>query len=102
MNAITYKNNNYMALKPFVFHFLLIFSMLFSNASFSGEKLEHNSQQSLLNHDKYSQIIAVVPKEFPPFYHTDEEGLPYGMAIEVLDEIDHDAKVSTKYVVKNT
>lgn len=88
--------------KSFAVNLLLILCCFYSNVSFSLEDFRHNTSSSLISHHNHPVITAVVPEFFPPFYHTDEEGLPYGMAIEVLDEIDHDAGYLTKYIVKKS
>ena len=88
--------------KTFITNSLLILCYFYSGVSFSSDRLHHNSQQSLGEHENNAIITAVVPEFFPPFYHVDEEGQPYGMAIEVLDEIDHDAGYVTKYIVKKS
>lgn len=81
---------------------LLILCCFFSNVSFSQEDDHRNSPQPLIAHQKHTSIIAVVPEFFPPFYHTNQEGLPYGMAIEVLNEINLDAGLLVKYIVKKS
>lgn len=88
--------------KHFIANSLLILCCFYSNISFSLEDARHNASSSLVNHENHPVITAVVPQFFPPFYHTDQEGLPYGMAIEVLNEIDHDAGYLTKYIVKKS
>jgi len=81
---------------------LFILCYFFSNVSFSQEDEHRNSPQTLIAHQNQTSIIAVVPEYFPPFYHTNEEGLPYGMAIEVLNEINIDAGFLAKYIVKKS
>lgn len=63
---------------------------------------DSNHQQALFAHDDNPKLIAVIPESFPPFYHTDAEGLPYGMAIEVMNEIDHHAGYLTQYIIKKS
>lgn len=88
--------------KPFIANLLLILCCFYSNVSFSLENVRHNASSSLANHDNQPIITAVVPQFFPPFYHIDKEGLPYGMAIEVLNEIDHDAGYLSRYIIKKS
>ena len=86
----------------FITNLLIIVTCCYSGLSFSLENINHNTPQSLIDHQNHTTITAVVPQFFPPFYHTNDEGLPYGMAIEVLNEIDHDAGYLTKYIVKKS
>lgn len=79
---------------------ILIITIFYSAVSYSAS--DHNTHQSLISHQNSVVITAAIPRFFPPFYHTDLEGSPYGMAIEVLNEIDHDAGFLTKYVVKES
>lgn len=83
--------------------FLLCFCV-FHNAEASIDHIKRSNtpfNQVLLQHQNNPEIIAVVPASFPPFYLTDEENMPYGMAIEVMNEIDHHAGYTTRYIVKS-
>lgn len=79
---------------------ILFTTMTPSFSSYAGNDNQHN-QESIFNHNNNPEVIAAVPTFFPPFYHQDNEGLPYGMAIEVLNEVAHAAGFVTKYVVKS-
>lgn len=59
-------------------------SVLPSSVSKSDEKLP-------------SEIIAVFPKNFPPYYVTDEQGNSGGFAIEVFDEVAKRAGLTIRY-----
>jgi len=80
--------------------------ILISVNTYAGNGVQDNDfvlselDNSLIQHENNPQITAVVPQSFPPFYFTDEDNLPYGMAIEVMNEIDHHAGYLTKYIVK--
>lgn len=54
----------------------------------------------LQQHTTNPTIKAAIPRTFPPFYFTDSNNLPYGMAIEVLNEIDHHAGYQTEFIIK--
>jgi len=82
-------------IKPIVF-FSLIFQ---STLLFALDK--HSSNSILFKHESNPHIYAAIPHSFPPFYYTDKEGLPYGFAIEVMNEIDHHAGFLTKYIIKS-
>ena len=60
----------------------------------------HSPSAVLQLHDSNPPVYAAVPASFLPFYSINEEGLPYGFAIEVMNEIDHHAGYLTKYLVK--
>lgn len=61
-----------------------------------------DAHDALVGHENNLPLKAVIPESFPPFYFTDKEGLPYGMAIEVMNEIDHHAGYLTKYSIKKS
>jgi len=91
-----------MIIKNFIANILFILFFLYSNASFSQNEGNQTIESTSLSHNNYTPLIAVVPQSFPPFYYMDKEGLPYGMAIEVLNEIDHSAGFRAHYVVKKS
>lgn len=95
--------NNHLAfyLKPFSVIFISSLLYVFSNICFASDN-SHNSHKSLVSHDINEQFIAVVPELFPPFYHVNNEQKPYGMAIEVMNELDHNAGFLTKFIVKKS
>lgn len=72
-----------------------------SNISFSADS-NLNLNKSISLHQSHTQIIAAVPKFFPPYYFTDSDGIPFGMGIEVLTEIDHNAGYSSRFVIKDS
>lgn len=76
-------------------------SLLFHSALILAAA-NHSPSEVLIRHDSNPLIYSAIPNSFPPFYYTDEEGLPYGFAIEVMNEIDHHAGYKTKYLVKNS
>ena len=45
-----------------------------------------------------TEIVAVHPAHFPPYYVTDENGKPSGFAIEVMNEVAKRAKLKIRYV----
>ena len=93
---------NFMIIKSLTFKLLFIAVYCFhSNISYSAH-IEQDLNKTLQHHQTNTQIIAAVPSFFPPFYYTDSEGLPYGMGIEVLKEIDHHAGYLTHFVVKKS
>jgi signal transduction histidine kinase len=47
-------------------------------------------------------IVAAVPREFPPYYHTDRFDQPHGFAIDVLNQVALLAGIEVRYAVKNT
>ena len=47
-------------------------------------------------------VVAVVPREFPPQYSVTPEGQPTGFAIDVMDEIATIANLRITYVVEET
>ncbi len=89
-------------IRRFLYLMLIIISINThaSNESHATDLKFSGLDRSLIKHEKNPLITAVVPQSFPPFYFTDEDNLPYGMAIEVLNEIDHHAGYLTKYIVK--
>ena len=91
-----------MIIKSFSIKTFLLLFYLYPGISFSAYETAHHLEESLLKHQANPSIIAVVPAFFPPYYHTDKDGLPYGMAIEVLNEIDHNAGYSTHFMVKKS
>ncbi len=62
----------------------------------------HDPHNMMIGHENNPPLKAVVPESFPPFYFTNDEGLPYGMAIEVMNEVDHHAGYLTQYSVKKS
>ena len=42
-------------------------------------------------------LIAALPRNFPPQYHTDSHGKPYGFAVDVLEKIAADLQVDISY-----
>ena len=93
---------NFIIIKSFTAKLLFIAVCCFySNISFSAD-INPNLNKSLLQHQTNTQITAAVPRYFPPFYYTDSEGLPYGMGIEVITEIDHSAGYLTRFVIKES
>lgn len=91
-----------MILKTFLLNLFVIVLYLHPTVNFANSFKSNIHSDSLLENKKPPSLIAVVPQTFPPFYHTDEEGLPYGMAIEVMNEIDHYANYLTKFIVKKS
>lgn len=91
-----------MILKSFLFNIIVILCFFSPNISFSQTEHTHHADPSLLTSQNKPALTAVVPASFPPFYYTDEEGLPYGMAIEVLNEIDHHTDYLAHYIVKKS
>ena len=92
------KNTNLMIIKSFNnnLFYILLFSCISFYAYGNGTFLE----QSIIDHQKNPSITAAIPANFPPFYYTDGSGLPYGMGVEVLNEIDHKAGYLTHFIVK--
>jgi two-component sensor histidine kinase len=39
------------------------------------------------NEPDIPEIVALVPKDWPPQYHTDKDGKPFGFAIEIMNEV---------------
>jgi ABC-type amino acid transport substrate-binding protein len=46
------------------------------------------------------EVVAAVPRDFPPLYHLDSEGRPSGSAIEVMEQVAKYARVRVRYIVK--
>ena len=90
-----------MITKSFFANLIFILCLFSPNISFSQTD-HHQLTDPSLFHQNNPVLTAVVPASFPPFYYTDEEGLPYGMAIEVLNELDHHAGFLTNYIVKKS
>ncbi len=88
--------------KSFTVKLLFLLFCFYPNICFSASGTSHHMEESLINHQDNPTIIAAVPRFFPPFYYVDPEGLPYGMAIEVLKEIEHSAGYSSHFIVKNS
>lgn len=87
--------------KSFIFKLFLLF-YFFPSLTFSANASNHHLDGEIYKHEKTQKITAVVPVFFPPFYYTDNEGLPYGMAIEVLNEINYSTGYSTHFIVKKS
>ena len=49
--------------------------------------------------DKKQDVRAVVLKDFPPLYQVDQEGLPEGFAIDLLEEIARRENLSVTYTI---
>jgi len=49
-----------------------------------------------------AEIISVFPKDFPPYYITDENGQPAGFAIEVLDAVAKRSGLTIQNMPKET
>ena len=84
----------------FLLTLFLIYLAIYPSANTAAPS--NNTHHALMGHGNNPPIKAVVPESFPPFYFTDKEGLPYGMAIEVMNEIDHHAGYLTKYSIKKS
>jgi ABC-type amino acid transport substrate-binding protein len=102
-SEINYNNiaTNFMINKSFTINLLVLLLSFYSNISFSNTHSFH-FEKDINQHEKNPTITAVVPAFFPPFYYTDSEGIPYGMAIEVLNEIDHNAGYLSHFIVKKS
>ncbi len=87
--------------QSFTKNLLILLLSFYSNISFSNTHSFH-IEEDINQHGKNPTINAVVPAFFPPFYYTDSDGLPYGMAIEVLNEIDHSAGYLSHFIVKKS
>jgi len=48
------------------------------------------------------EVVAVIPREFPPHYSLDEKGRPIGFAIDVMEQIAVLAGLRVSYLVKDT
>ena len=48
------------------------------------------------------EVIAVVPRSWPPQYTVNEDGNPTGFAIDVMDAVAERAGLSVKYIIKET
>lgn len=46
------------------------------------------------------EVVAAVPRDFPPLYRSDSEGRPAGSAIEVMDLVAKYARIRVRYIVK--
>ena len=97
LDTLFYKNIKYI---DFIRYLILFVFSSYPSISYSADFFAHSSQQALFNHDQNKTVIAAVPEFFPPFYYTSPENQPYGMAIEVLNEIDHDAGFLAQYTIK--
>lgn len=89
-----------MHLNKFLLSLLLIWLFIYPTVNTATPM--YDDHHALVGHENNPPLKAVVPESFPPYYFTDKEGLPYGMAIEVMNEIDHHAGYLTKYIVKKT
>ena len=78
---------------------LLFLFCLTLNPAYAANK-DYFVDNALHNHQHNAKITAAVPAFFPPFYYQNSDGTPYGMAIEVLNEIDHSAGYLTTYSIK--
>ena len=96
------ERHNYLKIIIFLQKFIVLLLCFYSPVSAADSGKYSAEEHALLNHDNNPTVTAAVPASFPPFYLTDDEGLPYGMAIEVMNELDHHAGVLTKYIVKQT
>lgn len=88
--------------KSIISKLLFVLCLLMPSIVFSQFEAHFHDHQSLINHNDNPTLIAAVPAFFPPFYYTNQEGTPYGMAIEVLNELDHDSGYLTKYIIKKS
>ena len=48
------------------------------------------------------EVVAAVPRHFPPYYFVDEEGQPQGFAIDVMEQLAQRADLGVTYLVKDT
>jgi diguanylate cyclase len=73
-------------------------------ASFMGGVTPLSAQPAVTLSDEAaaSEIIAVFPKSFPPYYMTDDKGNPTGFAIDVIEEVAERAGLKLRFDVKDT
>ncbi|MCK4708616.1 MAG: transporter substrate-binding domain-containing protein, partial [Gammaproteobacteria bacterium] len=91
-----------MIYKDFSIYLLAALSIFCTDTGSAASRQSEILDDIVSNHQNNPSIIAAVAPSFPPFYYTDQEGLPYGMAIEVMNEIDHHAGYFTKFIVKKS
>jgi len=90
-----------MIIKSFTTKLFFLIFYFYSNITYSANNSSHSLAESLQHHPTNPEITAAIPNNFPPFYYTDSEGMPYGLGIEVLNEIDHHAGYLTSFIIKN-
>ncbi len=64
----------------------------------------HDKDETVATGDVMEEIdvIAVIPKLFPPQYSIDELGEPYGFAIDVMNEVAKRANINLTYQIEET
>ena len=96
------KHSNLLIIKLFFLKALFFLVSLYPSVSFSNHSDAFHLDALLVNHQTNTPLLVAVPAFFPPYYYIDNEGLPYGMAIEVLNEIDHSAGYLSQFIVKQS
>lgn len=47
-------------------------------------------------------VTAAIPESFPPYYHIDSNGKPYGFAIDIMDALAKKSNINIAYQVKES
>jgi len=81
-------------IKKIVKFFIVFFLMVLMGVFVRGRAVAQNSFER-------RNIVAVVPKNFPPQYSLSDEGRPTGFAIEAMDYVASYAGIEVTYLMKN-
>ena len=80
------------SISPLVRIFFCLIPVLFSDVSIAAETAPDNPRE----------LIAAVPRDFPPQYQLDESGRPAGFAIDVMEAVAGRTGVKVRYRVEPT
>lgn len=83
------------------FFVVVVFSALLGspNSILASHEADTNTVESNVQN---KDVIAVMPKVFPPYYSVDKNGAPYGFAIDMMEEVAKIAGLNVEYRVEET
>ncbi|MEJ2619581.1 MAG: transporter substrate-binding domain-containing protein, partial [Candidatus Thiodiazotropha sp.] len=67
-----------------------------------GQSFLHVQAETQLAEQPPTHLIAAIPRSFPPEYGVDDQGQPYGFAIDVMNAVAEQAGLTLEYQIHET